>query len=156
MKVEKTHCDRCGKEVHPRSLFNLKGKPFKTVVSQTVAIPGNLSWPFHSDKSFDLCYDCVIELRKFLNIDERTSIPHTNYRPCNDTVFYLCDRKACKDCVESCKYTSDIRHAISFFQPYIDSDDGSCYVDDKQAYFEIEMSITYEKEKENASRNTES
>ena len=27
------------------------------------------------------------------------------------TIFYICDRKACKNCYEYCKHTSDIEHA---------------------------------------------
>lgn len=28
--------------------------------------------------------------------------------------FYLCDRKACKECSYGCKHTPDIRHAVNF------------------------------------------
>lgn len=32
-----------------------------------------------------------------------------------DTVLYLCDRKACENCVYPlCKHTTDISHAVNF------------------------------------------
>ena len=151
MKVEKLCCDRCGKEVFPRRLFNLKGKPFKTVISQRIEVPSSLVFTDYFNRSFDLCYECVIELNEFLNVRERTCIPHTNYRPCNDEVFYLCDRKACRECSETCRYTSDIRHAVNFYQPYINSDNADVYSTDKHAYFELEMVDGKKKEKENES-----
>lgn len=142
MKIEKTCCDRCGKEVFQRKLFNLRGRPLKTVIEQKVSIPGSLFFTDINTKTFDLCYECTIELREFLNIDENTCIPHVNYRPCNDDVFYLCDRKACNNCHEECKHTSDIRHAVNFYQPHeLDPD--------KSAYFELEMVDGKKKEKEN-------
>ena len=151
MKIEKLCCDRCGKEVYPRRLFNLKGRPFETVISQRVQVPTSYILPEPRCESFDLCYECTIELRKFLGKNERTCVPATNYRPCNDEVFYLCDRKACNKCSDACRYTSDIRHAVNFYQPYANSDDASVYTIDKHAYFEIEVEIEMVdgKEKEN-------
>lgn len=35
-------------------------------------------------------------------------------------ILYLCDRKACENCHEECKHTSDIRHAINFEQYHAD------------------------------------
>lgn len=35
-------------------------------------------------------------------------------------ILYLCDRKACENCHEECKHTSDIRHAINFEQDHAD------------------------------------
>lgn len=114
MKKNAIYCDRCGKEVHPRGLFNLKGRCFKTVIEQSVKHYTDTYWTFPVEKTYDLCYECNIELRKFLGADERTRIPHVNYRPNNDRVFYLCDRKACETCVDSCNHTSDISHAVNF------------------------------------------
>lgn len=28
-------------------------------------------------------------------------------------IFYICDRKACRNCSERCKYTADITHAVN-------------------------------------------
>ena len=35
-------------------------------------------------------------------------------------ILYLCDRKACENCHEECKHTSDIRHAVNFEQDHAD------------------------------------
>lgn len=28
-------------------------------------------------------------------------------------IFYLCDRKACENCHEECRHTSDVEHAVN-------------------------------------------
>ena len=35
-------------------------------------------------------------------------------------ILYLCDRKACENCSDICKHTSDIRHAVNFEQDHAD------------------------------------
>lgn len=35
-------------------------------------------------------------------------------------ILYLCDRKACENCSDICKHTTDIRHAINFEQDHAD------------------------------------
>lgn len=114
MKKNAIYCDRCGKEVYPRTMFNLRGRQFKTVVETTVKCDWREYFSFPSEKTYDLCHECNTELRKFLGVDECTSVPHVNYRPNNDKVFYLCDRKACSNCSDTCGYTSDINHAVNF------------------------------------------
>ena len=49
-------------------------------------------------------------------------------------ILYLCDRKACENCHEECKHTTDIRHAVNFEQYHADG---------------VEVGNFWEKEKEN-------
>lgn len=115
--MNKHVCDRCGKEVRKRKTFNLKGKCLEISVHQTLEFPRSFSLPVTVNRKYDLCYDCMIEIEKFINKDYQVNIPHVNYRPENDTVLYICDRTACGDkCREECKHTSNIRYAANFLQ----------------------------------------
>ena len=35
-------------------------------------------------------------------------------------ILYICDRKACDNCSDMCKHTTDIRHAVNFEQYHAD------------------------------------
>ena len=43
-------------------------------------------------------------------------------------IYYICDRKQCKECSKECKYTSDIKHAVNFKKK-----------DSRNVYFEKEV-----------------
>lgn len=120
--MNKHVCDRCGKEIHKRRTFNLKGKCFEISVHQTLEFPRAFSLPITVNREYDLCYDCMIEIEKFINKDYTVNNPEVNYRPENDMVLYICDRKACGDkCREECKYTSNVKHAVNFKHVYDDA-----------------------------------
>ena len=60
-----TRCDRCGKEIKPRGIFNrilnpLHKEIYETTLSQELEVWG------HKSKRYDLCADCYYELVEWL------------------------------------------------------------------------------------------
>lgn len=109
--MQQTVCDRCHKVIKPRGLFKKYGSQFDLAIISKLQQYGDVT------TNFELCHDCMIEFRRFMNKPFKMEAnSHNNYRPdSEDNVFYLCDQKACPDCQKSeCKHTSDIRHAINF------------------------------------------
>lgn len=58
--MNKQFCDRCGKEVKPRSIRK-RHREFETFLGAEFSHWG------HSGRKYDLCYDCYCELKKFMN-----------------------------------------------------------------------------------------
>lgn len=59
--AHKTFCDRCGNEIKPRQLFRPNGKPYDVMMESVFQRFG------YGRKRWELCYDCMKALRKFLN-----------------------------------------------------------------------------------------
>ena len=60
--MDKKFCDRCGKEIQPKTLFFCNKSGFKEVwLRSDFILLGN------SSKRYELCHDCLCELKKFLN-----------------------------------------------------------------------------------------
>lgn len=59
--ARKTFCDRCGKEIKPRSLFRPNGKEYDVVLHYTLERYGL------GTKRWELCYDCAKAVKLFLN-----------------------------------------------------------------------------------------
>lgn len=59
--AHKTFCDRCGKEIKPRTLFRPNGKPYDVAMEYKFKRFG------YGSKRWDLCYHCAKAVMEFLN-----------------------------------------------------------------------------------------
>ena len=58
--MKKLCCDRCGKEIKPRSIL-------RRHQSHETFLRAEFNWWGTSNNHYDLCYDCYSELKKFMN-----------------------------------------------------------------------------------------
>lgn len=66
--ASKNFCDRCGKEIKPRTLFRPNGKSYDVALDYKLRRWG---W---GRKQWELCHDCAKAIRVFLNSPDEDNL----------------------------------------------------------------------------------